>query len=88
MPILGRFVRWGRALVLIFVGCAPGPEMGQLKIQASHDIGCSDKDDIHSKSLGDDRYEVHGCGRHARYHWICSGHGPMSPCHWEREPKS
>ena len=87
MPFLRHFQASGLALVWVVGSCAPGPELGQLKIQAAHDISCSEKDDIHSKSLGDDIYEVRGCGREAKYRWVCNGHGPMSPCRWVLQSK-
>jgi len=77
------------AVALACVGCAPSPELGQLKNQASFDMSCSDRGDIRTKALGNDAYDVDGCGKHARYLWVCDGHGPMSPCKWVREkPRS
>jgi hypothetical protein len=70
--------------------CAPSPELGQLRIRASHDMSCGDKENIHFKSVGDDVYDAEACGRHTEYVWVCDGHWPMSPCSWVRkhQPKS
>ena len=70
----------------LFAGCAPSPELDQLKMRAAYDMMCSDRDDIHYKSLGNDTYDVDGCGKRARYVWVCDGHMPRSPCKWVRNP--
>jgi hypothetical protein len=75
-------------LSLVWVACAPSPEVGQLKIRAAHEMSCGDRDDIHVKALGNDVYDVEGCGKHARYAWICDGHAPMSPCKWVRHAEA
>ena len=82
--------RFGAAafVALASLGCAPSPELGQLKIRAAFDMSCSDRDDIHVKALGNDTYDVDGCGKRAKYAWVCDGHGPMSPCKWVRNPDS
>jgi hypothetical protein len=72
---------------LIGAGCAPSPETGQLRIRAAYDMSCGG-DDIHWRALGNDVYDVEGCAKHAKYAWICSGHGPMSPCKWVRYPEA
>jgi hypothetical protein len=72
-------------LLLICAACAPSPETGQLRIRAAYDMSCGG-DDIHWKALDNDVYDVEGCGKRAKYAWICSGHGPMSPCKWVRHP--
>ena len=74
--------------VLVSAGCAPSPENGQLRIRASYDMSCSDQNDLQVKPLGNDTYDVEGCGKHARYVWVCKGHGPMSPCKWVRLPEA
>jgi hypothetical protein len=79
--------RWFALLALVLFACAPSPELGQLKIRAAHDMSCGG-DDIHWKALGNDVYDVDGCGKHARYAWICNGHGPMSPCKWVRHAEA
>ena len=85
MPFSRSFEATIVAVALACVRCAPSPELGQLKNQASFDMSCSNRDDIHSRARGNDVYDVDGCGKHARYLWVCDGHGPMSPCKWVRE---
>ena len=75
-------------LALAWIACAPSPEVGQLRIRAAYDMSCGDRDDLRVKALGNDVYDVDGCGKHARYAWICTGHGPMSPCKWVRYPEA
>jgi hypothetical protein len=76
--------RWTLVPALVWVGCAPSPELDQLKVRAAYDMMCSSRDDIHVKALGNDSYDVDGCGKRARYVWVCQGHAPMSPCKWVR----
>jgi len=81
-----------RSSALIVLGacvagsCAPGPELGQLKVRASYDMSCSNREDIQVKALDDDTYDAAGCGKRATYAWVCNGRGPMAPCDWVRRP--
>ena len=87
MLFSSRFGIPAGVVALAWAGCAPGPELGQLKIRAAYDMSCSDRDDIRVKSLGNDVYDAEGCGKTARYSWVCEGHAPMSPCKWVRNPE-
>jgi hypothetical protein len=83
-----RPVGWLAAFTLGWLACAPSPELGQLKIRAAYDMSCGDRNDIQVKPLGNDTYDVDGCGKHARYAWVCDGHAPMSPCKWVRHAEA
>ena len=74
----------GALAALVSFGCAPSPSSTELKTRASYDMSCSDREDIHTKDLGDDVYSAEGCGKRAKYAWVCKGHAPMSPCSWVR----
>jgi len=74
-------------VALTWIACAPSPETGQLRIRAAYDMSCGG-DDIHWKALGNDTYDVEGCGKRAKYAWVCNGHAPMSPCKWVRHPEA
>jgi len=71
-------------LVLTSLGCAPSPASSELRSRAAYDMNCSDREDIRTKALGNDVYYAEGCGKRAKYAWVCEGHGPMSPCKWVR----
>jgi len=73
---------------LALAGCAPSPQAGDLQTRAGYDMNCSDRTDIRVRELGNDTYDAEGCGKHARYAWVCKGHGPMAPCQWKRFPES
>ena len=75
-------------IAMLLLGCAPKAHTSDLRDRAAYDMKCSDKTDIAIKPLGNDSYDVTGCGKRATYQWTCNGSGPMASCRWHRTSES